>query len=771
MEIALRGVPGGPSTSHLNVATFRELSLSPDGKKIAIMAHGEVFAASAKDGGSAVRISQSPASERQLAWAPDGKRIVYTSDRAGVSRLFLYDFSLERESQLSSDRANDEKPQWSPDGKQLAWIRNGRELHVMTVENRDDRVLASHQFRTLTDADNPLSWSPDGKWIALFNSDSRGFANVSGVPSAGGPERLLSFLANTSAGSLVWSPDRTSVFFDSGQRTEQRSISRVDLIPRTPKFREDQFRDLFHETAREPAVVREGSAPAVPKPGLPVEITFEGIRSRLTRLPLDLDARAQVISPDGKTLLFAARLGGQDNLYTWSLDELAATRPVPRQLTSTAGRKSGAAFTPDGKEVFFLDAGRVSVVPLDTRVVRTLVVNAERDVEFEKEKKEVFGEAWRILNEHYYDPQFHGANWAALRDHYSAVIEGTRTPDEVRRITSLMIGELNSSHSGISASPATAHVPSTGRLGLEFNPEDGTILAVTPLGPAAIAGVKASEKLLEVNGVAIAPGINLDEQLQFRIGRRTLITTSGRKDIAVLPVNTATQKRLLYREWVEGRRAAVDQVSGGRQGYVHMLDMSSDSLDQLYLDLDTENQSREGVVVDIRNNTGGFVNAYALDVFTRRPYLTMTERDHPATPARTALGQRSLELPTVLMVNQNSLSDAEDFTEGYRTLKLGKVVGVPTAGWIIFTGGATLIDDSVLRTPSVKIAASDGTDMELHPRPVDVTVESPLGKGVAGKDAQLDAAVKSLLAELAARPARRQVCNYQCAVMSNSGDI
>ena len=202
---------------------------------------------------------------------------------------------------------------------------------------------------------------------------------------------------------------------------------------------------------------------------------------------------------------------------------------------------------------------------------------------------------------------------------------------------------------------------------------------------------------------------------------------------------------------MEGRRAWVDKASGWRLGYVHMLDMSAGSLDQLYVDLDSENHSREGVVVDIRNNTGGFVNASALDVFARRPYLRMTERDHPETPARSALGQRSLELPTVLVVNQNSLSDAEDFTEGYRTLKLGKVVGVPTAGWIIFTGSASLIDDSVLRTPGTRITATDGTDMELHPRPVDVTVESPLGEGVSGHDAQLDAAVKSLLADIPAR--------------------
>ncbi len=175
--------------------------------------------------------------------------------------------------------------------------------------------------------------------------------------------------------------------------------------------------------------------------------------------------------------------------------------------------------------------------------------------------------------------------------------------------------------------------------------------------------------------------------------------------------------------------------------------MSEQALNQLYLDLDAENQSKEGVIVDIRNNNGGFVNAYALDVFSRKPYLTMTGRGMPAAPARTQLGQRTLELPTILVTNQHSLSDAEDFTEGYRTMKLGKVVGEPTGGWIIFTSSVTLIDGSSIRLPFSKIEDHEGKDMELHPRPVDLTVSRALGEGNA-KDSQLDAAAKELLLEV-----------------------
>ena len=146
----------------------------------------------------------------------------------------------------------------------------------------------------------------------------------------------------------------------------------------------------------------------------------------------------------------------------------------------------------------------------------------------------------------------------------------------------------------------------------------------------------------------------------------------------------------------------------------------------------------------MRNNNGGFVNAYALDVFARRPYLTMQVRGFPEVSARTQLGQRSLELPTVLVTNQMSLSDAEDFSEGYRTLGLGKIVGEPTAGWIIYTSNVGLIDGSVVRLPFIRIRGADGKDMEMKPRPVDIEVVRPVGEGYSGRDSQLDAAVRTL---------------------------
>src|SRR6185436_12426814 len=131
--------------------------------------------------------------------------------------------------------------------------------------------------------------------------------------------------------------------------------------------------------------------------------------------------------------------------------------------------------------------------------------------------------------------------------------------------------------------------------------------------------------------------------------------TGPSREVVVKPIDQPTEKGLRYRQWVEQRRDYVAKASGGRLGYVHMFDMSAGALAQLHVDLDAENHARQGVVIDVRNNNGGFVNVYAIDVFTRRGYFNMLQRGYPSVSSRTLLGQRALELPTILVTNQHSL--------------------------------------------------------------------------------------------------------------------
>ncbi len=473
----------------------------------------------------------------------------------------------------------------------------------------------------------------------------------------------------------------------------------MDLIPKTPKFREDQFRDLFKDELPSPGMPPASAtaskrAEAVTTPGFPaqrqktppkVQITFEGIRRRTRILPIGLDAGRIRISPDGKTLLFTAAAAGQLNLYTYSLDELAKEPPVARQLTSTPAAKSDAQWSPDGKEVYYLEAGRLQAINIDTRQARPIAITADMDVDFERENMEVFAQSWKYLNDNFYDPAFHGVDWSRVRAIFEPRVAGARTSDDVRRLISLMVGELNASHLGISAGGTNA--PVTGKVGLRFDATEYgdsgrlRVAEVISLSPADVAGIQAGSYLLAVDGTVIGAHTNIDQLLNYKVDRRVTLTIAdspngeGKREVVVRPVSTTAEKQLLYRQWVEGRRDYVHKISGGRLGYVHMPDMSAGALEQLYFDLDTENQARDGVVIDIRSNNGGFVNAYALDVLARRPYLNMTFRDQPAAPARTVLGQRSLERPTILVTNRESLSDAEDFYRGVSRAEVGQSRG------------------------------------------------------------------------------------------------
>jgi Tol biopolymer transport system component/C-terminal processing protease CtpA/Prc len=777
VPITTRGAPAGPAIEHLRLNDqIQELALSPDGKKVAFVVRGEVFAASSKDGGDAARVTNNPAAESQIAWAPDSKRLVYVSSRDGTPHIFQYDFTTGTESQLTTAQHEDSVPKFSPDGKLLAFQRDASQLVVLDLQSKQERVLAGGTLeRPPVASRRGFAWSPDGKWIAFASTSAKSFKNVQVVSAAGGEARPVSYLSNVFNNTVSWSPDGTYILFDTSQRTEDGQLARVDLVPRTPRFREDQFRDLFREPPPGPASPRPqppaSEQPAPPaaaspreeqkSPVKPVEIVFQEIRRRLSLLPVGVDVGSHAISPDGKWVLMVASAAGQQNLYIYSLDELAREPAVARQLTSTPGFKNDAQFSPDSKEVFYLEQGRINVVPLETRTPRPLAVTAEMDVDFNNEKMQVFAQAWAIQRDFFYDTSYHGTDWQAVRREYEPLVAGARTPDELRRILSLMVGELNASHSGVSGpfNPAQTY---SGRLGLRFDRAEYEasgrlkVTEVITLAPAAIAGIKAGDYLLAVEGTTIGPRTNLDDLLAFRIGKRIALTVSsaadgqGRREVLVRPVNAATEKGLVYRKWVEEKRDYVARISNGRLGYVHMFDMGGGSLAQLFVDLDVENHSREGVVVDVRNNNGGFVNAYAIDVFARRGYMTMTRRGFPAAPARTVLGQRALESPTILVTNQHSLSDAEDFTEGYRTLKLGRVVGEQTGGWIIYTSNVSLIDGSSIRVPFIKIQGADGQVMELKPRQVDIEVARPIGESYAGHDSQLDAAVKELLKQIGA---------------------
>ena len=381
--------------------------------------------------------------------------------------------------------------------------------------SKEEKLLATGVFDTPPFADfRDFAWSPDSRLIAFLTAGTKAFQNVQIVPVAGGEARAVSFLANANAGSLSWSPDGTYLTFATSQRTEPGDVMRIDLLPRTPKFREDQFRDLFRED--QPKTTPSDPPALLPLPPLPpllprrarsgpVEIVYDEIRRRASALPVGVDVARQEISPDGKWLLLTASAAGQQNLYVFPIDELSKEPAIARQLTSTPGGKRSAHFTADSKEVYYLDRGRVFNVTLEKREPKAIAVAAELDVDFSREKLEAFRQAWTYLRDQFFDDKMNGVDWNAVRATYEPRVAGARTPDEMRRILSMMLGELNASHMGISAPPQGTQV-SLGRLAADFDRAEYDaagrlkVASVVPLGPAVLAGLKAGDYIVQVDG-------------------------------------------------------------------------------------------------------------------------------------------------------------------------------------------------------------------------------------------------------------------------------
>ncbi|HEY5340983.1 MAG TPA: S41 family peptidase, partial [Candidatus Aquilonibacter sp.] len=551
-----------------------------------------------------------------------------------------------------------------------------------------------------------------------------------------------------------------SLLYTTGQRTEPSQVARIDLVTRTPIFVEDKFHQLFTPTgAAQPGpnpVVAAVAKDDKKKEHVPpnVRIAFDGIVDRVTYLTTGLSSDDAAISPDGTSALLTAELGGQENLFLFPLDP-DVQNPVARQLTASPGVKALAQWAPDGKSVYYLgDRGTLEHVTLADSKTAPASIAAEFDEDWNRDKIEAFDEAWSAIRDYYADPHTNGVNWEAVRAAYLPRFQGAQNPADLNRLLNLMVGDLDSSHSG-AYPPPTGLRPITGRLGLSFDrlayERDGTLRVsnIVAQSPAAIGGeIAVGDRLLAVDGTAIDGHVSLDRLLNNTIGKKVTLsigTSSGSHDVALQPTDYASEAHLRYRAWVAANRAYVDKISDGRLGYVHLPDMGEASLDQMYRDLNTQQMAKQGIVIDIRSNEGGFVNAYALDVLSRRAYLQFTSRDQPTVDIREQLGQHALEKPTVLIVNEETLSDGEDFTQGYEAMHLGPVVGEPTAGWIIFTSAIQLIDGTTFRLPSTRVSTEQGQPMELHPRPVDVTVQRQIG---SDDDAQLQAAVQTLLQKL-----------------------
>jgi tricorn protease len=772
--------------------------LSPSTRRAVISTHGEIFTI-ATDRGDISRITSSFSRETNPQWSPDGKWIAFVCDQSGQDEIWIIDTDGKNPKKLSGATTEKFGLAWAPDSKSLAYSASDRKLWVVNVSTGQSTAVASNDAGNIAGA----IFSPDGKWIAYSKADRDLRPHIWIVPSAGGEERRLPDDDLFSSASPRWTPDGKKLIFlagfvQGGSATLRQNIAALYSASLTKEEKDPMSRDIDDEEAAQEADRAQrpagGQRPGAQAPPPEVKIDWEGLERRIRQIPrLSGNVTTAIVSPDSRTYAFVAteetETGTTASLYTIAENGEQMRRVYQAQPGGGPGGPGGGGFgggiqslqySRDGRTIYFRQgqgiwavgvggggAGGDAQAPAAPAGGPGAGAGARRRVNFTvrvevdhtQERKQVFAQAWRIMRDRFYDPKMHGADWEAARRTYEPLLEYVADREDLQAVVSMMIGELNASHTGISGGGPGPGGPGGGGIqtrypGFEIEPDASGFYKVTHVykdGPADrdYIKIKAGDYILAVNDAPLKSGDNYWKLYNLAPGRKMefLVNSKPAADgawsIKVEPVTGGAYTTLQYRKWVEDRRVMVDKLSNGEIGYLHIRQMNQASLRQFERDL-AANRFKKALIIDQRFNPGGGIDQELLQILQQGQYQYTRGRDsvYLTRPQRAYFGAM------VVMQNERSTSDAEVFPDGFRTLKLGKVVGVTTYGAVIGTGSFTLMDGSAIRTPGTGLWNVSGQNLENYGVPPDVYVDNTPADHLKGRDAQLEKAVEVLKDEI-----------------------
>ena len=471
------------------------------------------------------------------------------------------------------------------------------------------------------------------------------------------------------------------------------------------------------------------------------------------------------ISKDGETFYYTTATStakGRD-LYSikWDGKDL-------KEITKGGTNPTNVAMDRDAKYLYYTKLGALGRIDLKTSLPEPLPFVAKMKIDYTAERTQVFEEAWRTIRDGYYDPRFHGNDWNKLHDKYKGRTVNSSTSNDFSYMFNLLLGELNSSHMGLTAPERVeTQKETTGLLGTELVPvKDGMrVVHVIPESQSDKAGNKLYEGdiITAVNGEAVNENENFYNQLNGLAGEKVLLNVKDKdgkqREVVVRPAVTLVNK--LYDEWVADRKKLVDKYSGGKLGYIHIKSMDFASFEVVEREFTVAGYGKEGLIIDVRYNGGGSTTDYLMTILNYKQHAYTIprgasndlEKDKLKFREYYPIGERLVYAawtkPSIALCNEGSYSNAEIFSHAYKNLGIGKLVGVPTNGSVISTGGKSLMDGSFVRLPlrGWYVKATD-KDEELGPAVPDIIVENQPDWIARGTDDQLKAAVQELLKEI-----------------------
>ncbi len=555
----------------------------------------------------------------------------------------------------------------------------------------------------------------------------------------------------------VWSPDGKYIYFTSARHQPQYprgggdiNLYRLPLQEYDAPYRQERFDQLFAEEKKDK------------KDSVVVTIDFENIMERREAVgPRFGTQSGPAVRMDGeKTIILFGSNHEGGGFYKHVIQPFEKSKTTKIQGSGVGGATD--LVTRKGKH-YLIGGGRVNSVNLGQNKLKAIDLKKTFRRSLRDEFTQMYYETWANMEENFYNEDFHGVDWAALRDRYAAYLPHVNSRADLRWIINDLLGELNTSHSGFYSNGKEESTKQSVRsldLGVEYHADDPlAVQRILPDGPADRKDVDliAGDRIVAIDGVRFAAGSNreallsrpsIDGEVLLTVSRKQQDGTMAEHEVRLHPTSYFSTRTNRYDEWVDANQKRVDDQSGKKIAYVHMKNMGGGQLNTFLDEMVSEGYQRDGLILDLRWNTGGNVHDAVLQFLSQRPYLNWQYRGGtPGTQPNFAPAAK----PIVLLINQKSLSDAEMTAAGFKALGLGTIIGTPTYRWIIFTSGKGLVDGSFYRLPSWGCYELDGANLEKTGVEPDIRVDNTLEDRLMGRDPQLDRAIDEIMNKLGKR--------------------
>ena len=760
----------------INSSGATEISVSPSGKEVAFVMHGDVYVTSVEYR-TTKRLTDTPEQERDICFAPDGRSVVYASERGGVWQIyatsikdkdeksFAYATELTEE-RLTNNNITSQMPKYSPDGKMVAYFEDRGDLRVIDVKSKDiTTVLEGKNNYSYSDGDLWFEWSPDSKWLMSSYMGGGGWnSNDIALVDASGKKAPvnLSNSGYTDTGGR-WVLDGKAILFAS-DRAGYRShgswgaeydaylmfldLDAYDHFRMTKEEAEiadknDKDKKKEEEKKEKDEKKKKDDEEVKVEKVKPLEFDIENCRDRIVRLTNNSSQLSDaILSKDGKKLYYITRFEAGNDLWEKDLRE-----GKTKILVKGVGY-GGMQMDKDGKNVFLCGNG-IKMIDLGNGSSKNIDFEAWFNMKPYEERQYLFDHIWRQVKDKFYDVNLHGVDWEAKRKTYERFLPYINNNFDFAEMISEMLGELNASHTGCRYY-ASGSAMRTASLGLFFDEKwDGDGLKIKEVikrGPFAVknTGVKAGDIIESIDGVKIMAGDDYNALLDGKARKPVRIGVKGKKeDIIVKPISSGELEELLYKRWVDRNRAFVDSISGGRIAYVHVKAMDSESFRKVYEELLSEsNRNRDAVVVDERHNGGGWLHDDLCTLLAGKEYQQFVPRDK-------YIGRdpyNKWTKPSCVLICEDDYSNGHGFPWVYKELGIGKLIGTPVAGTMTAVWWERLMDSSlVFGIPQVGCRDMRGVYGENTTLNPDIEVYNTPEDYINGYDRQLERAVREMM--------------------------